>query len=68
LHGNQKEGIGNNMFETREETYLTPFHCEYPGCSMFTDEGHDYQGKKYCVDCFKKVKKETTNVKTNDKR
>jgi len=33
-------------------------------CKIETSEGYEHQGKKYCVDCFKKVKKETTNVKT----
>ena len=59
---NQKEETG-----TIKRIFNTPFHCEYPWCSMFTDEGYEYKGKKYCVGCFKKVEKEEADAKTNNK-
>jgi len=42
----------------------TWFKCEYPGCPFETDVGYEHQGKQYCKECFKKVKKEASNVKT----
>jgi len=42
------------------------FVCEV--CGAETDIGFLYKGKYLCTDCFKKVKKEKADVKTNDKR
>jgi len=42
----------------------TWFKCQYPGCPFETDGGYEHKGKQYCKECFKKVKKEASNVKT----
>lgn len=33
------------------------FQCQYSGCSMETDRLRKYKGKKYCLECYKKIRK-----------